>query len=223
MAIKTLGILGLGSQTTAFYIKELNRVFNENKGGYSTCPFLLFNINFDAINSLLPYISDDLDELVQACFSEIENTEIEHLITPNITLHETSDRLKYKNTILHPVDICISKIKENKWSQVVLLGSLHTIQSNYIRTKFSPNNIEILLPSEEDRLFIEKVRIAVYADTQTEELLNKYHLIIEKYAVNMPVILTCTELSIFKPINNNLLDMAQLQIEEAVKTVLKYQ
>jgi aspartate racemase len=223
MAIKTLGILGLGSQTTAFYLKELNRVFNENKGGYSTCPFLLFNTNFDAINSLLPYVSDDLDKAVQACISEIENTDIEHLIIPNITLHETIDRIKYKNTILHPVDICISKIKENKWSQVVLFGSLHTMQSNYIRTKFSPNNIEILLPSEEDRLFIDKVRIAVYSDTQTEELLNRYHLTIEKYAAINPIILACTELSIFKPINKNLLDMAQLQIVEAVKTVLENQ
>jgi aspartate racemase len=216
----TLGILGLGSQTTAYYLRELNRVFNEKKGGYSTCPFVLFNVNFDPINSLLPNVSGALDTIVQSHLSKIENTEIKQLLIPNITLHETIDRLKFKKSILHPVAICISKIKENQWKKVVLFGSLHTMQSNYIRNYFNENDIEILLPSEEDMSFIDHVRKEIYGETQTEELLAKYHLMIEKHSSNHPVILACTELSIFKPFNRNLLDMAQLQIEEAVKTVL---
>ncbi|MGB5436916.1 MAG: aspartate/glutamate racemase family protein [Maribacter sp.] len=216
----TLGILGLGSQTTAFYLKEINRVFNEKKGGYSTCPFVLLNTNFDAINQLLPNVSKELDAVVQAYISEIENTEVQHLLIPNITLHETIDRLKFNKSILHPVQICISKVKENNWKQVVLVGSLYTMQSNYIRANFAKNGIEIILPSEEDRQFIDQVRKAVYAETQTEELIKNYHLTIEKYAKNHTVILACTELSIFKLNHKNLLDMAQLHIEEAVKTVL---
>jgi aspartate racemase len=218
----TLGILGLGSQTTAFYLKELNRVFNEKQGGYSTCPFVLFNTNFDAINSLLPNVSAQLDTIVQAYLSEIEKTEIEHLLVPNITLHETIDRLKFKKAILHPVDICVSKMKEQKWKQVVLFGSLHTMQSKYIRTVFADNDIKILLPTEEDMQFIDHVRKEVYTETQTEELIKNYHLLIKKYTEKNPVVLACTELSIFNPINNNdLLDMAQVQIVEAVKTVYR--
>ena len=215
-----LGVLGLGSQTTAFYLKELNKAFNRLKGGYSTCPFILFNTNFDAINSLLPNVSEELDHIVRAYISEIEKTDVEYLLIPNITLHETIDRLKVKKSILHPVSICISKLKENKWDKIVLFGSLHTMQSNYIRNCFSENDIEVLLPSEEDMQFIDTVRKAVYAETQTEELIKKYHLITDKYSVNHPVLLACTELSIFNPNTKNVLDMAQLQIEEAVKTVL---
>jgi aspartate racemase len=217
----TLGVLGLGSQTTAYYLIELNRVFNEEKGGDSTCPFVLFNTNFDSINSLLPNVSDELNEIVQTYISEIENTEIEYLLIPNITLHETIDGLKFNKSIFHPVDICISKLKKKHWNQVVLFGSEHTMESDYIRTTFAKNEIEILLPSKEDRQFIDQVRKEVYAEKQTEELINSYHLTIEKYTSTHPVILACTELSIFKPNQKNVLDMAELQIKVAVETVLK--
>ena len=217
----TLGILGLGSQTTAFYLKELNRVFNEIKGGYSTCPFVMFNTNFDFINSLLPDVSDELDKLIQAYISEIENTEIEHLLIPNITLHETIDRLKFNKSFIHPLDICILKLKENNWNQIVLFGSIHTMQSDYIRNQFAKNGILVILPSENDMQFLDEVRKEVYAETQTEKLIINYHLAIEKYTIKHPVILACTELSILKPNNKNLLDMAELQIKEAVNIVLK--
>ena len=54
MSNGTLGILGLGSRTTQFYIQELNRMFQAKKGGYSTCPFILLNTDFHKINTFLP-------------------------------------------------------------------------------------------------------------------------------------------------------------------------
>ena len=92
----TLGILGLGSRTTAYYITELNRLYNLYKGGYSSCPFLLWNTNFDTINSLLPNPSKELDSATQQCINEIEKLDIDFILVPNITLHETIDRLRVK-------------------------------------------------------------------------------------------------------------------------------
>jgi aspartate racemase len=69
-------------------------------------------------------------------------------------------------------------------------------------------------------LLIDKVRKQIYANKETDELITKFHLLIKKYTQKNPVVLACTELSIFNPINNNdLLDMAQFQIVEAVKTI----
>ncbi|MGO4818326.1 hypothetical protein [Flavobacterium sp. W22_SRS_FP1] len=96
------------------------------------------------------------------------------------------------------------------------------MQSQYISSNFKAHDIEVELPSEEDRLLIDEVRKRVYSETETVEFIEDYHLLIEKYTVDNPVVLACTELSVFKPKNNNknILDMAQLQITEAVKTVL---
>jgi aspartate racemase len=217
-----LGILGLGSRSTTFYINELNKLYNQEKGGYSTCPFTLLNYNFDAINSLLPDASDSLDAIVQDYIKELEKTDIESILIPNITLHETIDRLVTKKKIIHPIHLAVAKIKEKNWSKIVLFGSMHSMQSHYISSNFDAQDIEVVLPSEADRSLIDEVRKRIYSETETVEFIEDYHLLIEKYTIDNPVVLACTELSVFKPKNNNknILDMAQLQITEAVKTVL---
>lgn len=222
MDTTTLALLGLGSRSTSFYIRQLNKLYNEKKGGYSTCPFKLLNANFNTINPLLPNTSQQLDTIINNYILEIEKLDTEHLLIPNITLHETIDRLNISTKIIHPVHKTVLKIKQTPYTKIVLFGSLHTMESSYIRSIFKANNIQIILPLKEDRLFIDQVRKKVYSETETDELIKKYHLIIEKYTTNYPVVLACTELSILKPKEKNalLLDMAQIQITEAVKTVL---
>ena len=220
--IKTkLALLGLGSRTTSFYLKQLNNMYNREKGGYSTCPLLLLNADFNKMNSLLPNVSEKLDAAVSQYTDQINNLNVDYLLIPNITLHETIDRLNISQNILHPVHLSIKKIKENKWKKVVLFGSLFSMKSDYIKNQFIANDIEVILPNEEDMLFIDEVRKHIYNEIETDDLIRKYHSIIHKYTEENPVILSCTELSILKPKGNKrLLDMAEIQMEIAVKRVL---
>ena len=220
MSSVKLAVLGLGSQTTTFYISELNRLYNEKHGGYSTCPFIMWNANFDAINSLLPNSSEKLNALTQDCISEIEKFNIEHVLVPNITLHESIDQIEVHKNILHPVYLTVAKIKSLQLSKIVLMASEYTMNSAYIRSVFNANGIEIEIPSEEDRLQIDIFRKQVYDKHETEVGVAIFHEIIEKYTVKSSVLLACTELSIFKPKNNtHLLDMVEIQIREAINTL----
>ncbi len=45
-----LGIIGLGSKSTTYYIELLNLFYNKKHGGFNTCPFTMVNINFNEIN-----------------------------------------------------------------------------------------------------------------------------------------------------------------------------
>jgi aspartate racemase len=222
MEQRSLAILGLGSRSTLFYLAELNKHYLQKKGGYSTCPFTLLNTNFDGINSLLPNPSKPLETITQQYITDLEKMEGEHLLIPNITLHETIDRLTISKHILHPVHLTVSKLKAQGWNTVVLFGSMHSMQSAYIRSIFNSNGIEVSLPSTEDMLTIDDVRKQVYAETETISLIEKYHSLIETYSKTDPVVLACTELSILKPkqAHQHLLDMAQVQIKAAVDCVL---
>lgn len=218
----SLAVLGLGSRTTSFYLSELNSLYKQKRGGYSTCPLLLLNTDFNTINALLPNTSDALDLAVNQYINEIDKFDIQHLLIPNITLHETIDRLKINKNVLHPVHLTLKQIKENSWEKVVLFGSLFSMNSTYIQDQFKKNGIAVMLPSKVDMECIDTIRKHIYSHTETAELITKYHAIIKKYSENKPVILACTELSILKPKGNkNLLDMAQVQMEEAVKLILK--
>lgn len=112
-------------------------------------------------------------------------------------------------------------MQKNQWTKIVLFGSLHSMQSEYLRQHFHSNKIEILQPLEEEMFLIDEVRKHVYNETETEDLIKKYHSLILKYTTNYPVVLACTELSIFNPKNShNIVDMVQLQIEEALSLSL---
>lgn len=218
----TLGILGLGSETTAFYIRRLNQIYNIEKGGYSTCPYLLLNADFDKINPLLPYTSAALERVVQGYLSAMEELPIEHILVPNITLHETIDRLQTSKTIIHPVRLTLAEIKKNQWDNVVLLGSAYTMQSAYMASLFEAENIKVLSPSAADCQFIDMLRKQIYAKTENAALIAKYHSLVAKYSKGFPLVLACTELSIYNPRQGSMsvLDMVDIQLQQAVQQIL---
>lgn len=220
MKIKSLGLLGLGSRSTLFYIKELNRLYHEKKGGYSTCPFKLWNANFDAINNLLPQSSEKLEVILQNCLSELQNLKVDAILIPNITLHETADKINAVSGIIDPVRLAIAKFKELDFNEVVLFGSLYTMESDYLQVKFKNEGISVLLPSQEERLLIDSIRKNIYWETDSMELLNEYNNIIEKYAGQYPVILACTELSIgWNGSHTDVFDMSRIQLRFAVENM----
>lgn len=220
MKIKSLGLLGLGSRSTLFYIKELNRLYHEKKGGYSTCPFKLWNANFDAINNLLPRSSAKLDMLLQSCLAALQNLEVDAILIPNITLHETVERLIEVSDIIDPISLTIALLKDRGFTKVVLFGSQYTMENDYLKGRIKNEGISIALPSEKERVFIDSVRKQIYWETESKELLKQYNDMIEKYSANYPVILACTELSIgWTGSQVNIFDMSRIHIGIAVENM----
>lgn len=213
-----LNILGLGSRTTSFYLSELNRMYQLKNGGYATCPFILLNTDFHPINSLLPYTSVQLDNVVSKYIHKLEKLDGDYLIIPNITLHETIDRLSVSKKVVHPVHLSIEKTQAIGWKKIVLFASLFTMKSDYIKKQFNNKGIEVIIPDEKDMIFIDEIRKQIYSATETFESIQKYHEIVKKYTQISPVVVSCTELSILKQKDNNLLlDMAEIQISQAIK------
>ncbi|WP_428229566.1 aspartate/glutamate racemase family protein [Flavobacterium sp.] len=221
MKIQSLGILGLGSRSTLFYIKELNRLYHQKKGGYSTCPFKLLNTNFDVINNLLPVTSTKLEVILRNYLVELQHLKVDAILIPNITLHETIDKITLGAEIIHPVYVTIAKLKESRVNKVVLLGSLHTMESSYLKDVFKNESIAVVLPSKEDRVFIDNVRKHIYEETESQDLLKEYNDIIEKYSVNYAVVLACTELSVgWKAESSTIIfDMSRIQIARTIENI----
>lgn len=211
-----LGILGLGSRTTQFYIQELNRMFQAKKGGYSTCPFILLNTDFHKINTLLPEPSLELDQIVQQYIQSLEQLGVDILLIPNITLHQTIDRLKVSTSLLHPLQICATKLLEQDIKKVTLFGTAYTMSADYIPAYLEQYGIEVEVPEASDKSFIDQFRKQVYADYANETEIHQFYAVLEKYASKAPVVLACTELSVFPSGNTAVFDLLQLQLDEAI-------
>ncbi|MEQ3664485.1 aspartate/glutamate racemase family protein [Olleya sp.] len=218
--MSTLGVLGLGSYSTLFYIKTLNAMYNKKYGGFSTCPFKLLNVDFDAINKLLPNTSNALDTIVKTHLNTLDALKVDNILVPNITLHETIDRLQIKTNVIHAIQETISKIKGNNHVNVTIFGTLYTMQSNYLTSQFTAQSINIVKASDADMQLIDNLRIAVYNGDANPKQLNIFNDLLIKYTKNGIVVLACTELSVINTSNSKLVyDMARIQIQAAIKSI----
>ena len=207
------GVLGLGRASTLYYLAEIQKRYQKNRSEFSTCPLLLYQVEFQEINPFLPNQFEVLIPQLKKYLSQISLLGISKLLVPNITLHETLDQMDLSVEICHPVDLTIHFLHRNTISEIYLFGTLYTMNSEYLKDKFSKNNISLKKPSEVDQKLIDDFRTQVYKETQTpDEVLNFQHLI-RKYSVENPVVIACTELSIFSLKENpSCIDMMDLQI-----------
>ncbi len=94
------------------------------------------------------------------------------------------------------------------------------MQAAYLNSFFKENSIAVVLPTDEEMELIDTARKAIYAYTETKKQVKTYQKILKNYAAKHIVVIACTELSILKPQGNRaIVDMADLQIQNAIQTV----
>lgn len=211
------GILGLGNASTLFYVNEINTEFQRRNGGYSTCPFILYQVNFDEVNPYLPHDFHILIPAVQNYFLEMKNIGIKTVLIPNITLHETVDQISTDIHIIHAIDLTLKKLQKGKISRVVLFGTVFTMDSEYMKRKFAEKEIQLLSISLEDQLFVDNFRKKVYEGKETATDVLEFQKLCYLYSQQETLVLACTELSIHSIKNDSIFDMVQIQIDEFLK------
>lgn len=214
----TVGLLGLGSRSTVFYLEKLNALYQELNKGYSTFPCVVLNIDFNSINPYLPDKTSDLLHNLKPVIKDLERLAIDHLVVPNITLHETLERITMRTRIIHPVMLCIERLHFYKKKKVTLIGSCYTMNADYVLKAFQKEEIAVETPTFKDQKVIDALRKKVYNRQETEEDLLAFRRLLETYKANSAVIICCTELSVInsEPNNAHSIDMALLQIEKAI-------
>ncbi len=218
------GILGLASKSTLFYIEELNRRYNAKHGGFSTYPFKLLNTDFDQINQQLPHYSDELHATVYQYLLQLTALNIDHILVPNITLHETIDIIisqeSFPTPIIHPLKETVNTLKENNTQEIILFGTEYTMNSEYIKSYFNKNGIQVIKPSIEDMKNIDNIRREVYKDINLKKNVGAHNQLIEKYTKENNIVLACTELSMINPDTNpKVYDMASIQINKTLEAI----
>lgn len=221
--MRKLGILGLGNYTTTHYIGQLNRMFLNKMGGYSTCPFLLLNANFDHINPHLPNKLDRLEPTLLGYLEEITTLGIQYLLIPNITLHQTLDRLLKKHTfpfqILHPVELVANAIQKSGFQQATILATAYTMQSNYIPDILKKYNIQTIPPTPTQIIAADRIRKAIYNYGITPTVNQEWAELLEQSTPTEATVIACTELSLLSPKPTNTFDLVDLQIRAAIEII----
>ena len=223
---KHIGILGLGSRTTLHYLSEFNRLYQQDFKGYSTCPIKMINTNFDLINPYLPDQFDRLEPITLRYLEALNTMEPDCLVVPNITLHQTIDRLalnpEISGKLIHPVKAMAEAFHANQIDSVVLFGSAYTMNSTYIPEILNGAGVKILLPETKDLGKIDRLRQLVYAGTAELKDYDWFQQLCLSYG-DQPVLMACTELSVAaEQISaKNVYDLTSHQIRTALRILRK--
>lgn len=214
----TVGILGLGSRSTTFYLQTLNAYYHKLNKGYSTFPCVVHNIDFNTINPYLPDNTTKLIDNLKPVMNALERYSIDYLVVPNITLHETLDVMKVPGLLIHPLTLAIEKLRDFGQSTITLIGSHYTMNANYLVKGFEKAGIKVETPTPKDQKSIDTLRRKVYDSDETEADVLAFRTLLDVYKAQSTVMMCCTELSIInaEPIGEQCIDMAILQIEKAV-------
>lgn len=200
--MKTIGLIGgTGWISTAEYYKIINEETNKRLGGLEFAKCILFSLNYGEIDSfnkqnnpagVYSLISDAATKLIAAGADCI-------LLCAN-TMHQYADELERNINV--PLFIHIAQatgriIRKQGLSKVGLLGTKQTMEMDFYKLKLKQENIDVIVPEEEDRDFIQQ--------TISNELLKniflnkskvKFQIIMEKLKSEGAegIILGCTEI-----------------------------
>lgn len=218
-----LGILGLGNRSTGYYMNEINNRFNAKEGGYSTCPFVMLNTNFNNINPLLPNQFELLTPIIKPYIDKLFAFGVKKILIPNITIHETIDRInKYDQSyFIHPLEIMTKELK-NKLNKkpIVILGTSYTMDNPYIINFINKNGWETKSLTKGQNRFIDNFRQAVYNNKETKKLKAEFKELSEQLTKTNYLVIACTELSIHVVEGNeNVINLPLLQINESIKLI----
>jgi aspartate racemase len=223
----SLGLLSLGSRSVQFYNEQIHTLYNEEKS--LNRHLILRNItsDFSTINSHLPNQFEHLEPLLQKNLDAAAKEKVNVLIIPNITLHETLDRLTEKSNnltsikIAHPLETTVKNLHASNITTVVVIGSAYTSHCDWINSYFALHNIHTIPMSKEHTQQIDLIRQRTYTETETKKDHEDYNNLIDHYQNQAPVVIACTELSILIDdlYKKTIFDMARIQIQTAVNTV----
>ncbi|OIQ23797.1 hypothetical protein [Lacinutrix sp. MedPE-SW] len=204
-------LLGLGVRSTLFYQEVLHNLYNKKFKGFSTCPLIVKQIDFNTINPYLPNGKNVIIPILQEAIMPFNSFKT-NLIVPNITLHSILDLMSFKLCIIHPIILLEHKLIETSLKTCVVFGTRHTKGNSSIATVLNNTETTLVNLDEDIISFLDELRQAVYYNKETSTNVAKFKALVNEFSTNCLVIIACTELSIINTNHTkNVIDLVQLQ------------
>jgi aspartate racemase len=201
--MKKIGLIGgLSWQSTLEYYRIMNVAVAERTEGKHAAKILLESLDFGEVEECIN--NDDFIRLAAMIVNSAQTLERAGaamiLIGAN-TMHMLAPQVQAAITVplVHIADATIEKILEKGLDKVILLGTKFTMEHDFLVHKFVEKGIDILLPEQDDREFIQKVIFTeLFRAYRNPESKTRFLRIIDDLAKQggQGVILGCTELPI---------------------------
>lgn len=230
--MKKLGLIGgTGPESTLIYYKEINRRYNEKSGGKSFPELAIESVNlFTALDLVKNEKYDELSEYLGERLKNLEKNGAEIVALTAATMHVVFEKLKpFVNVSFISIPEAASEYALKKgYKKVGLLGTIFTMEKDYLSKAFVEKGIEVVVPSKTDREMVNnhianELEYGVVKPESVAELIAVINKMKNENQIEA-VILGCTELPLALNKNNcpvEPLDIMDIHIDKLVELILE--
>lgn len=229
--MRKLGLVGgTGPESTLMYYRELNTRIDKLTGGEHMPDIVIDSVDFRRAwkyveNGEYDLLSDYLAEKVKA----LKTAGAEIISLTAGTMHIVFDEVEEKSgvkLISIPKSIC-AKAQAEGYKKVGLLGTIFTMEQDYMKKDLVNAGIEVVVPGKEDReLIAKRILEELELGIVKESTLKEFQGIIAKMRDESgieAVILGCTELPLLLNQGNcpvPCMDSVEIHIEDLIKHIV---
>ena len=229
--MKKIGLVGgTGPESTLMYYKELNSRIDKITNGNQMPDIVIESVDF---RKAWDFVTSERYDLLKDYLAEkiicLKNSGAEVISLTAVTMHLVFDEL-VKETGVSLISIPQSVCKEAKakgYKKILLLGTIFTMEQDYMKKDFREEGIEVFVPDEDDRKLIAKrILEELELGIVKESTLKEFQNIIDKMRDQCgaeAVVLGCTELPLLLNSNNcsiPCLDSVEIHINDLINEAL---
>lgn len=200
--MKTIGLIGgMSFESTLDYYRIINETMRLKLGKLHSAKCILYSVDFEKIEVLQHENKwDELTCIMIDIAKKLKNFGADFIVICTNTMHKMAEDIEEKAQIkvLHIAEATGKEIIKSKIKKVGLLGTSFTMEQDFykkvLKDKF---NIDVIIPSREEREIIHKI---IYDELCkgiiNEESKDHYIKIINSLASNGAegIVLGCTEI-----------------------------
>ena len=229
--MKKIGLVGgTGPESTLMYYKELNSRIDKITDGKQMPDVAIESVNFrKAWNYVVEKQYDSLTDYLSEKVHNLESTGSQVIALTAATMHIVYDEIVQKTgvqLISIPKSVAEEIVKKG-YKKVGLLGTIFTMEQDYMKKDLIKAGIEVCIPEKSDRELVakriyEELEVGIVKDTTLKE----YTSIIEKMKKEQgiqAVILGCTELPLLLNKGNcpvDCLDSVDIHLQKLIELAM---
>lgn len=229
--MKKIGLVGgTGPESTLMYYKELNSRIEKIKDGKAMPDIVIESVDF---RKAWDYVCAERYDLLTDYLAEkvtcLQNSGAEVISLTAVTMHLVIDGIIAKTNadlISIPKAVCNEALSAG-YKKIGLLGTIFTMEKDYMKKDFLKAGIEVFVPDKEDRdLVAKRIYEELEAGIVKESTLKELQGIIAKMRDEKgieAVVLGCTELPLILNSGNcpvPCLDSVEIHINELIKQTI---
>ena len=229
--MKKIGLVGgTGPESTLMYYKELNSRIDKLTGGKAMPDIAIESVNF---RRAWEYVTtadyDKLSDYLAEKVNSLYNGGAEIISLTAATMHIVMDELaaKTKAELISIPKIISDEVVSLGMKKVGLLGTIFTMEQDYMKKDLLDAGVEVYIPEKEDRELVakriyEELEVGVVKESTLQEFVDIINKMKKDFGIEA-VILGCTELPLLLNSENTplpCLDSVEIHIRKLIELAM---